>query len=301
MSGINDLMNTIGGGLAGSIGGAIGNQLGYGLGELTGYNNALDQRQLKQQQALIGMQSAANYSLMKGSYEQQKAMWDSTNAEAQIAHYKAAGLNPALMYAKGGAGGSTGSGSASVGGGQAANAAQTQQANTAQAMSGMAMMKLQSEVKVNEATANKLNADAQTTNTSRDYLVEELRQRGKQTWLSNLMTEWKMEGNNEPTAYTNKNVDYGGTGISPTGLFNQQQSAELSNILSNIDKQVAETLLYNTKAKGYWQELANATKLADSKAIEAAATKLAAEFNYGEYTNWKYWAQLGSNIIKIIK
>ena len=79
--------------------------------------------------------------------------------EAQTAHLINAGLNPALMYAKGGTGGSTGSGSSSVGGGQASNAAAMQQANTAQAMSGMAMMKLQSEVDLNKATAEKLRAE----------------------------------------------------------------------------------------------------------------------------------------------
>ena len=34
-------------------------------------------------------------------------MWEYTNYENQVKHLKAAGLNPALLYAKGGAGGST--------------------------------------------------------------------------------------------------------------------------------------------------------------------------------------------------
>lgn len=294
---IQGMGNSVGGGLAGSIGG----QIGYGLGELTGYNDALQKRQLEQQRALTDMQREANLSLMKDSYKQQLQLWKDTNYGAQMGQIKAAGLNPALIYGTSGTGGSTGGGGASVSGGSASDASSMQMANTNQMMQGLAMMRMKSEIAVNESVANKNNADAKTTDTSRDYLVEELRQRGKQTWLSNLMTEWKMEGSTETSVYKNKNVDYGSTGISPTGLFNQQQSAELTNILADIDNKVAETLLNNNKANGYWQELANATKQADSKAIEAAATKLAAEFNYGEYTNWKYWAQLGSNIFKIIK
>ena len=44
-------------GAGGSLAGSIGGQLGYGLGELTGYNNALQKRQLEQQQALTNILS----------------------------------------------------------------------------------------------------------------------------------------------------------------------------------------------------------------------------------------------------
>lgn len=49
-----------------------------------------------------------------GRYNQDlaKEMWDYTNFENQKEHMKKAGLNPALMYAKGGPGGTTAGGAA---------------------------------------------------------------------------------------------------------------------------------------------------------------------------------------------
>ena len=57
----------------------------------------------------------AQSKLMKQSKDQQLAMWNSTNYEAQTAHLQAAGLNPALMYGAGGGGGSTTAGSGAGG------------------------------------------------------------------------------------------------------------------------------------------------------------------------------------------
>ena len=125
MSGITNLAMSIGGSLAGSI----GEQIGYGSGELTGYNKKLRKDQIDQQEKLTSIQYDANLGLMKESYKQQKALWDATNMEAQVEHIKKAGLNPALLYAKGGTGGSTGGGSASVGGSSASDESSRKIAN----------------------------------------------------------------------------------------------------------------------------------------------------------------------------
>jgi hypothetical protein len=290
MSGITDLLNSAGTGIAngvsGGIGGAIGSQIGYGIGNLTGYNERLRNDQLKQQQALTSMQYAANYNLMKGSYEQQLDMWNKTNYEAQIKHLKEAGLNPALMYAKGGAGGTTGSGGASVGGGQAASSAQMQQANTAQAATGMAMMKAQSEIELNKASASKLEQDA------------------KAQWIENNrkhFSDWYSKDSDPEQAMIYQDKKYGEHTIEYQSIWNQQNVANVTKTEAEKGNAAAQALLGNAKAMGYWQELANATKNADSQATQAAAQKLAAEFNYGEYTNWKYWVQQGTNVFKIIK
>lgn len=292
-------------GMAGNVIGSLGSQIGYGLGELTGYNERLRKEQLQQQQALTNMQYAANSGLMKESYQQQLDMWNNTNYGAQIEHIKNAGLNPAMLYAKGGAGGTTGGGSASVGGGQASDQAARQQANTAQAMSGMAMMKLQSEIKLNEAQAKNLIADANTKDESRSWIVEKLKQEGKGSWLDNLKTEYLMSGYQGEMVYRNKNVDYGETGISSTGLFSQQAAAELAQTLANSNNQAAQALLTNEKAKGYWQELLNDTIRADNDKIKTTSIKLAAEWSTGEFTNWKTWADLArgitTDILKFIK
>lgn len=282
---IQGMGNSVGGGMAGSIGG----QIGYGLGELTGYNDALQKRQLEQQRALTDMQREANLSLMKDSYKQQLQLWKDTNYGAQMGQIKAAGLNPALIYGTSGTGGSTGGGGASVGGGSASDASSMQIANTNQMMQGLAMMRMKSEIAVNESVANKNNAEAKTTEGIRDVSIEEMKQRGKQTWLRNLQDLYKMNPEEATTVYKNK--IYGEGGVMQGGLFDQQLMADILKATAEAGNAEAQALLSNTKAQGYWTELANATKNADSQAIQAAAIKLAAEFNYGEYTNWKYWVK----------
>lgn len=53
------------------------------------------------------------------NFGQQMDMWNNTNYEAQMKHIENAGLNPALLYAKGGPGGVTGSPSGGISGAQA--------------------------------------------------------------------------------------------------------------------------------------------------------------------------------------
>ena len=64
-----------------------------------------DQWRLEQEKMAL----QAKYNKEQADYSQQLAldMWNATNYESQVEHMKAAGLNPALLYSKGGAGGST--------------------------------------------------------------------------------------------------------------------------------------------------------------------------------------------------
>ena len=82
----------------------LGNWLAYMV------NHAVNQ--IRQQQRLNELQIAGNIELANYSQNLQKDMWNYTNYENQIKNLKAAGLNPALMYAKGGVGGQTGSANA---------------------------------------------------------------------------------------------------------------------------------------------------------------------------------------------
>ena len=134
----NSVAGAAGTGLTGALLAPIGQQIGYGLGKLTGYNKALERDQLRQQQALTDIQSNANLGLMKESYSQQKALWEATNAPAEVAQLKAAGLNPALMY-KGAGMGSTGGGTASVGGAQASDSSSRMNALNMQTGMGMSI------------------------------------------------------------------------------------------------------------------------------------------------------------------
>lgn len=98
---------------------AAGVALNTGLGLLLEGHN--DQRQIRQQQKLTDMQIAAQKNLSNYSYDKQFEMWLKTGPKGQMEQYKAAGLNPALMYGMGGGGGVTtgGAASTSVGSGQA--------------------------------------------------------------------------------------------------------------------------------------------------------------------------------------
>lgn len=83
---------------------------GMGLvGALAGMNSQektmQDQWRLEQEKMAL----QAKYNKEQANYSQQLAldMWNATNYESQVEHMKAAGLNPALLYSKGGPGGST--------------------------------------------------------------------------------------------------------------------------------------------------------------------------------------------------
>lgn len=83
---------------------------GMGLvGTLAGMNSQekamQDQWRLEKEKMAL----QAKYNKEQANYSQQLAldMWNKTNYEEQVKHMQAAGLNPALLYSKGGAGGST--------------------------------------------------------------------------------------------------------------------------------------------------------------------------------------------------
>lgn len=120
----------------------------------SGSNQSYNEEQAQLRQARINKEQA--------KYNQGLAMeyWDYTNWENQVDHLKKAGLNPALMYAKGGTGGQTGGGQAQGVGLSPSN----QEAVKAQQM-GMALQlaQLKSQIEVNESVAKKNTAEAEKT------------------------------------------------------------------------------------------------------------------------------------------
>lgn len=95
-----------------------GQVLGTGMGLLLGRDN--DRRQLAQQEKLQALQIKGNKEMADYNQWKQKQMWEATNYPAQVEQLKKAGLNPALLYGMGGAGGATtGGGAGTVTGAQA--------------------------------------------------------------------------------------------------------------------------------------------------------------------------------------
>ncbi len=134
--------------------GAIMGVIGAASAMQSSSNQSYNEEQAQYRQAAINKEQA--------KYNQGLAMdyWDYTNWENQVDHLKKAGLNPALMYAKGGQGGQTGGGQAQGVGLSPSN----QEAVKAQQM-GMAlqMAQIESQIKVNESVAEKNKAEAEKT------------------------------------------------------------------------------------------------------------------------------------------
>lgn len=84
---------------------------------LQGHN---DKRQIEQQKKLGQQQLGLNIQQMAAQKSMDLQMWKDTNYSAQVEEMEKAGINPALLYGKGGGGGTTiGNSGGNVGGGQA--------------------------------------------------------------------------------------------------------------------------------------------------------------------------------------
>lgn len=129
--------------------------IGGTLGEIFGGLD--DRRQVSQQHRLTDIQLDAQKNMMDYGYQKQMDMWNATNYPAQMQQLEKAGLNPGLMYAKGGPGGVTGTPSGSVTGGTA----QQNPGEIVQAM-GIANQNtlLESQRKLVEAQARETNVRA---------------------------------------------------------------------------------------------------------------------------------------------
>lgn len=97
----------------GIIDSAAGGIMGLMLGGIN------DKRQVRQQERLQRIQIAGQKEMMDYGMEKQMQMWLDTNYGAQVEQMNKAGINPGLLYGKGGPGGITGSPSGNVSGGTA--------------------------------------------------------------------------------------------------------------------------------------------------------------------------------------
>ena len=110
--------------------------IGAGINKAIGSieKGAEDARQLEQQRKLQELAIKGSKEMGEFNTRQQLDIWNATNYSAQKEQLKKAGLNPALMYANGGGGGTTGSSGMGINSATAANAAQTQSASNEQAL-----------------------------------------------------------------------------------------------------------------------------------------------------------------------
>jgi hypothetical protein len=115
MADISNWGNSLLSGAIGMIGGAISDRRNYKnqlklMGQQHQYNKEMGEinQNYAKEMAMINNQYALG--MAKESHNMNKDMWNYTNYENQVAHMKASGLNPALLYGNGGGGGATAAG-----------------------------------------------------------------------------------------------------------------------------------------------------------------------------------------------
>lgn len=137
------------GAIAGAATGALG-MIGQG---------AREERQMKNQENLMGLQFAHQKKLNEQGAALQQKMWENTSYPAQLKMMKEAGLSPGLMYGQSGGGGTT---TGSQGGGSAASGNAPQQMPM-ELGAMLQAVKLGSEIAVNRASAEKMGAETEKT------------------------------------------------------------------------------------------------------------------------------------------
>lgn len=320
----NKALELLTGNAIGTTFGAANSLIGGLIGSIG--QKAREERQLEMQKKLNEQASELNYTYgekaAENAFERQMQMYNRTyednlmkNRRKQI---EDAGLSVGLMY---GGSGTGGVGAGQIGGGimgatGGANAGQAttagqQEANRIQAMAlGLQMAKQKAEIENIQANTEKTEAETtntgantQTTNEIRKSMVELVRQQGNEKWIDNIIKEYKMGGmEGDIETFKNANTEKVVT-ISKDAYLNQSTTYELGKQYAEIKKLEGDARATNAmaqltkeKTEGYWQELMNATIHADADKIRAEATKLAAEFSTGEYTNWKTWADLARGV-----
>ncbi|AXH73655.1 MAG: DNA pilot protein [Microviridae sp.] len=118
-------------------------------------NQITAKQQFERQKKLMGIQQQNQMALNEQGQQIQLDTWKQTNYPAQVEMLKSAGLNPGLLYSKGGTGGTTGSQS----GGSAASGT-AQQAQPMNIANIIQMKAMEAGIKAQEASARKANAEA---------------------------------------------------------------------------------------------------------------------------------------------
>lgn len=175
-----DLLNTVGGAANTALGGILGLPL----------QAASNDMQANQQQRLTNIQIAGQKEMSDYNAALQKKFWDETNYEAQVEHLKAAGLNPALLYAKGGSGGSTMPGGGSVGMG-VATPNQLQEIQQMQ----LATRQAEADIKLKEAQAANIDANTQKTTgvdtQQTQASIDQIKQLTQNAQVQNSILQWE--------------------------------------------------------------------------------------------------------------
>lgn len=186
-------------------------------------NRGAEWRQFDKTKTLMDIQNKNQQKLNKQGQDIQMQMWKDTNYPAQMKMIEEAGLNPAMLYGKGGAGGAT---TGSQGGGSASSG------QVSQGKSGG--MDIMTAMQAGLLKAQKANIEADTKLKLEG--ADNTYQQGKGQFLNNVVKEWEMQGDSNVVRIV-KSKKYGEAGMSSTsekgkGIIasNEILSQELENL-----------------------------------------------------------------------
>lgn len=293
-------------------------------------------KQMKMQKELMQEQAKLNYEYgeraAQNAYEREQAIYQQSKQDNSFAARKAdamgAGLSPGVLY---GSTGASGGGAGSTGGGKmgatgTSGAAAPDPTAGIQTLLGLRQMKLQerkntaevklmeSQAKAAEAEAENKTAKTKTENQMRDvnkairWLEGKDKYRGeilKRIWDngSAFLKEgdiYKIDkwGNNEVgDMFGSEEFNIDDYTMNMKELELQNAVETVNKVSAEIEKIKSERDLNNEKKWLMFQELLVAKQNANTAAVEAAAKKLAAEWQTGEYTNWKTWIDVGEQVV----
>lgn len=336
------LLGAVSGGLTGGLASGISGSVGGLLGNI-GYGRRV-KKQLNAQKQLNEQAASLNYEYgekaAENAYRRQMEMYErSYNDQSYSAMRKQmedAGLSVGLMYGgngSGGAGGATtGAPQGATGGaiaGEAPRATEREALALQRTQLGLGLQKLKSEVAINEASVEKIQADAElarseagktaeekiTTMQMREWQVEGAKQLGKQSWISNIRNEYEdSQKMSDPEDMTYYNEKFGEYKIIREATSTQGRIADVLKTIGEANNNEAQasaatalSRLNNAKADGYWKELQIELIKGNALAAMAAAQKLQAEtgkldfeHKYGIKMTAYQWAMLGKDAAQMI-
>ena len=138
------------------LGNGIFNIFGAGLN--ASISSGAANEQWGNQLRLMDIQNRYNEQMAKNNQERNKDLWNYTNYENQIKHIKAAGLNPALIYGMGGAGGASANGAQGQGVTQPTD--RSVEMKLKQQGMGLQLGSIASQIELNKSQAEKNKAEA---------------------------------------------------------------------------------------------------------------------------------------------
>lgn len=314
------------------IGSAIsGGVVSGGLGLLNNIGaNRRARKQLEQQEAAQkrlnehGAELNYQYGEMAADAAHQRSLGlleaetEANSYVNQVADAKEAGLSVGLLYGggPGGTGGSAGGGAQGGGAGNQKGAApdylEVEAIKQARKQAHADLMKSINEGRLVVAEKEKVETETEeiksnidTSNELTPFQKELLREQATAILIENIRKDWEnLGGRNKIGDF--KDMDYTSKElgryirINEGSIFDKRTAEEVAEISSRIEGNKALAGLNTEKKKGYWAELMNATAIADSEEIKAAAIKLGAEHATGEYTNWKTWKDIAFDIWKTV-